>query len=343
MPELFFCQRAEKPADFLAPLGANQAALLCKANRRSLDSLLSPGTVFSLTDDAVTLNMASSLNRLDRKEGRILCNVVQACGNELLPLASFFDRYFSDHNIDKINTAIGAASTAASIRLDSFEQAVVEYQKSLNTLWRASRENHGVGNADLINQLSQRTSQNFDNLKSKYSVELNRFSPQAWRNKNRGDAFSNARRGIRLATKNPRSAKMDSRLEVHSRYQVSGMAILSRLINKVGNGAVAFDAVMRAVKVKAVKEAGGDWMRESVRQLSGFGLGGAAGIYVGQATFGAGAAIAVEAGLLVSGPIGWLVLGGIFAASLGAGYLAGGYGDKFGQGFSNGIMENSLL
>ncbi|MEJ2682759.1 MAG: hypothetical protein P8144_15205 [Gammaproteobacteria bacterium] len=175
-------------------------------------------------------------------------------------------------------------------------------------------------------------------LKILNSVELNRFSPQAWRNKNRGDAFSNARRGIRLATKNPRSAKMDSRLEVHSRYQVSGMAILSRLINKVGNGAVAFDAVMRAVKVKAVKEAGGDWMRESVRQLSGFGLGGAAGIYVGQATFGAGAAIAVEAGLLVSGPIGWLVLGGIFAASLGAGYLAGGYGDKFGQGFSNGIM-----
>ncbi|MEJ2743085.1 MAG: hypothetical protein P8176_11520, partial [Gammaproteobacteria bacterium] len=58
-----------------------------------------------------------------------------------------------------------------------------------------------------------------------------------------------------------------------TRYQASGLATISKIINKIGNGAVALDAMMRGVKVMGIKEVGGDWLRESVRQLTGFGRG----------------------------------------------------------------------
>ena len=99
---------------------------------------------------------------------------------------------------------------------------------------------------------------------------------------------------------------------------------------------------MRGIKIKAIKASGGDWMRESVRQISGFGFGGTIGIGIGRGTFAVGTLLAAKTGLLVAGPLGWLVLGGIFAASLGAGYLAGGRGDQLGQWFSNGIMKGSF-
>ncbi|MEJ2743982.1 MAG: hypothetical protein P8176_16305 [Gammaproteobacteria bacterium] len=357
MPEFFICHGAEKPADFLAPLGSNQAALLCEANRVNPSQILTPGKVLSLTEDPTALNMANSLNCLSRNEGQILSKIVQQCGQEALPLASLFDQNFSDYSVDKINTAIGAASTAASTRLSAFEVALLAHQKALRELWRVSRTDYR-GSADAYNTALERATNTYSVLETKFSAELRRYAPEAWRHKNRGDALSNANRGIEawrhknrgdalsnanrgitLATRNPRSPKMHSGLTIQTRYQASGLAIISKIINKIGNGAVALDAMMRGIKVMGIKEVGGDWLRESVRQLTGFGTGGAAGLFAGRGTFAAGTALAAHYGLLVGGPFGWAVLGGIFVLSLGVGYKTGVAMDANGQRVANHIMS----
>ncbi|MEJ2755603.1 MAG: hypothetical protein P8104_07175 [Gammaproteobacteria bacterium] len=255
-----------------------------------------------------------------------------------MPLASLFDQNFSDYSVDKINTAIGAASTAASTRLSAFEVALLAHQKALRELWRVSRTDYR-GSADAYNTALERATNTYSVLETKFSAELRRYAPEAWRHKNRGDALSNANRGITLATRNPRSPKMHSGLTIQTRYQASGLAIISKIINKIGNGAVALDAMMRGIKVMGIKEVGGDWLRESVRQLTGFGTGGVLGIAAGRGTFAAGTSLAAHYGLLVGGPFGWAVLGGIFVLSLGVGYVAGGGGDTVGQWGSNQIMN----
>lgn len=78
---------------------------------------------------------------------------------------------------------------------------------------------------------------------------------------------------------------------------------------------------------------------QGAKQITGFGLGGAAGIAVGQGIFSGGIAVASAAGLTIAGPIGWAILGTLFLGSLAAGYFAGSLGDSLGQEAAKRIMD----
>ncbi|MEJ2680175.1 MAG: hypothetical protein P8144_01505 [Gammaproteobacteria bacterium] len=88
-----------------------------------------------------------------------------------------------------------------------------------------------------------------------------------------------------------------------------------------------------------IQKDGGDWMRESVRQITGFGFGGTFGLGAGQLTFTAGSSAAAASGLTMAGPVGWIVLGTLLAGSLVAGYYAGSAMDRFGQERADWIMN----
>jgi len=239
-----------------------------------------------------------------------------------------------------MNSAVGAASTAAVARLDAFEAKVVEYQTALRDLWQLSRNNrHGRGPAAAISQARAKVKQAFAALEKAYSAELSRYAPLAWRNKNRGDALSNAERGATLATRKPNSPKMDPRIQVANRVQASWLTSCTKTLKVAGNAALLLDAVLRAKGIVDIHNAGGDWMRESARQLTGFGAGAAAGIYIGGATITAGSAWAASAGLMVAGPIGWAVLGVVVAVGLVSGFAAGYFFDSAGKTFADWIME----
>lgn len=239
-----------------------------------------------------------------------------------------------------MNSVIGAATTAATTRLNSFEKAVVEYQKSLNNLRALAKSGRrGRGPAASLQKAKQRVWVAYQNLEKLYATELRLFAAESHRGKNRGSAFNSSERGIVLATRKPGSPKADVRLNVESQFQTSQLARMGKLVNGLGTIAVGADASIRAIKVMAIEDAGGDWMREAAKQVTGFGFGGAAGIGAGQGVFTGGSAIAASAGLTISGPVGWAVMGALFLGSVATGYFAGVIGDAIGKEAARLIME----
>lgn len=73
--------------------------------------------------------------------------------------------------------------------------------------------------------------------------------------------------------------------------------------------------------------------------MTGFGV--AAGGLSGKYTILGGTALAAKAGLLVAGPVGWVVLGVVVAVGVLAGVGAGSIADKRGQSIAAGIWDRS--
>lgn len=272
---------------------------------------------------------------MPREERDALNKAVSVMDDETIALAGFAHRYFSEENLAKINTAVGAGATAATTRLDNFERALVNYQRELTNLWQLSRNNrHGRGPAAARTSARVKVRKAYAVLQNSFTQELNRYAPAYLRAKNRGDALSNAERGITLATRKPNSPKMDPRIQVANRYEAGQLAHLGKLLKVLGNAAVLADAGFRIKEVVDTREEGGDWLRESTRQMSGFGTGGAAGIAIGTAVVKVGTTLASSAGaagLVAAGPVGWAILGAIIVVGLGAGLAAGYYGDIVGK------------
>ncbi|MEK9767196.1 MAG: hypothetical protein VW274_12035, partial [Thalassolituus sp.] len=132
--------------------------------------------------------------------------------------------------------------------------------------------------------------------------------------------------------------KPDVRLNVEGQLQASQIARLGKLMNHLGLATIGLDAGFRSIEVYGIAQDGGDWMQAGARELTGFGLGTAFGLGAGKLTFAGGTYLAVQAGLTFAGPVGWLLLGGIFAGSLVIGYFVGTAMDNFGQYISEALM-----
>lgn len=117
------------------------------------------------------------------------------------------------------------------------------------------------------------------------------------------------------------------------------MASISKVLNNLGRTAVALDAGARVYGVTQTREEGGEWLRESAVQMTGFGAGGASAGLAGKAVFAGGSLLAVNAGLMVAGPAGWAVLGVIFCVSVVAGLGVGYYMDQIGQSVAELIWD----
>ena len=100
--------------------------------------------------------------------------------------------------------------------------------------------------------------------------------------------------------------------------------------------ALAVDGFLRHGEVKSVKQADGDWHRESYKQMGGFSVGALVGGAAGAAAYKYGAALSIaKFGIaLGSGPIGWALLGCVVVVSagvaLGAGKVTGDFGEWLG-------------
>lgn len=166
--ELLFVQKPTNTAELLGGLDTNAINAICRTNQTATGTQLPSGSVFSLESDRLATIIQAQLNHLPAAQKQCLHKVVQTCGDESLALAAFLDRYFSDHNIDKLNTAIGASATAATARLDNFEKAVVEYQKSLNNLRAlAASGRHGRGPAAALQKAKFRVKEAYQTVRQR--------------------------------------------------------------------------------------------------------------------------------------------------------------------------------
>lgn len=329
MPEIVFARYMTSPTQLLDDDPAAHA-LFCRTNSLGQHDILPATCAYSLDHEhAATRHVIRQLNAQNSAERCTLTKLVDATGEELHALAAFASRYWTRENLQKMDGFVGAGATAASTRLDAFEKAVVNYQNAMLDLRRLTKPGAGYGAQRQQAEAAVRKA--YQMLRQRFAIELKHFSSEAHRARNTGTAFSNADRGILLARRRPQSPKTDLRIKVADQFQASRLASLSQFVNRLGKGMVALDAAARVDKVYEVHKEGGNWMRESSVQMTGFGLGGAAGGIVGTQVVSGGMVLAAEAGLLAAGPVGWAVLGGILLVGLAAGFTAGSLADKGGQ------------
>lgn len=313
---------------------------ICSANRVSNNTKLDSNSFFSIESTNSALGIRAILSNTKAEEKQCLSQIIQSCGQESIALAKFYERYFSDENVIKLNTFIGASTTASITRLDGFEKAVVEYQNSLIHLKKLS-DARKQGKTDFLalTQAKKKVKTNYEILKTAYASALNRLSPVSHRTKNRGTALSNAERGITLATTNKRNGT--HLLNVHDTFEASHLVKLGKVVNGLGNSTVALDAGLRVNTVLDIKDSGGDWMQESAKQITGLGFAGALGGLSGKAVMVSGTWLAVQTGLTLAGPLGWAVLGTLFLGSVAAGYFVGNRMDEIGKDVS-GLVYNQV-
>ena len=271
--------------------------------------------------------IVTELEFLNHIERRNLYHCVMEFGEATLALAIFHQEHLS--KITRRSTGLaGAGATAAGSRMSSFGSAVRNYENALFALHDFNHRRSGSG-AERA-QLEQTVKIRYNQLNQKFQVEMARIVPRADIGKNRGTALTSSERGIELT----RHSKGRG-LHVTDQIQAGGLVKFSRAIRFVGNGAVVLDAGLRANNVRRTHHAGGDWMRETSVQLTGFGLGGAVGSFMGKNTVIGGAMLVAKMGLALT-PAGWVVLIG---AGVAVGFAAGYGFDRLGQTLSSYIWD----
>ncbi|MFE8073484.1 hypothetical protein QQM79_20700 [Marinobacteraceae bacterium S3BR75-40.1] len=333
MPEVLFAGQPTNTRPFWENAESLNQQRFCDANGLGWHDHISKNRAYSLDVEAhVTRDIIARLNAQSQAERRALARLADEMGEDIHTLAAFAEKYWNRENLQKLAGAVNAGSTAAVARLDGFEKAVVEYQKALLELRHLNQTGDSrpaFGAKRREGELKVR--QTYKALQDRFAAELSRFSPEAQRAKNTGTALSNADRGILLAERRLNSPKTDPRIKVADQLQAKRLTLLSNFVNRLGQGMVVLDAAARVDIVQQVHQEGGNWMRESSIQMTGFGLGGAVGTTVGRATVAGGTALAAQAGLIVAGPVGWAVLGGIVLVGIAAGFATGYFMDQAGQ------------
>ena len=329
MPEVFFASKPVHPARLVGSDPTNFDAFL-RANGLNEREMIQPGRAYSLApDDPFTLPTLRRLNSLPSSERLCIAGNAQAMGDNAHILKVFFETHLSAEKLNEINGVVGAGATAAFARLDGFQQALVKYQEAVLNFARLHKAG-GPGIGARRAEAERILRDTYQMLLKRYQLELNRISPEALRQKNRGNALSNPDRAITLASRST-AAKPDPRLFVADANDAGRMGTFSRVLNNTGRLAVAVDAGFRINRIHTVRESGGDWMRESAIQMAGFGSGGVFGGLAGKAVVGGGSFLAAKAGLIAAGPVGWTVLAVIVGAGVLAGFTVGVHADRRAQ------------
>ncbi|QUM85719.1 hypothetical protein [Moritella sp. 28] len=247
----------------------------------------------------------------------LLLSLSSFYNNEILPLPAQGVEFASNKALPVIKKEsigfMGAGLTAVDTRSTQFAKLINEYQKTLETL-RAAYKNK-LPKFQLM-KLEAIAKEAHQTLNQHFQAELRRHMPMGKGRK--GSIWSNAQRGIGLA----KGAKTDAPLRLHNTNEIAKLGRFSQNVKYAGNGLLFLDAGVRGLDVYSDYNEGKDWQRRLVTETAGFGLGGAAGLYVGQAAAG------IATAFLVSTPLGWLVA---ISIGLAAGYGAAKVGDAIGK------------
>lgn len=335
MPQVYFTTAFTTPEELLLKQ-ESQLSLFCKQNNfSSASEIMPPGKAYSLDlDDPVTPSVVAMLNFMPAEDRAVIRDTAEVAGDDLNTLAKFFTENLSAEKIDTLNGLVGAGMTAAGARLTGFQRAILDYEKALVEVNKASRSN-SVGGSVRLFQAEGKAHAAYRQLQTAYHAELNRVSDPSLRLKNRGNALSNVNRGLVLSKRSPNSAKVDPGVFIRGTREVRMFQTYARIVRDLGRAAVFFSAALGAGKVITTRQEDGDWLRESTKQMARFGVGGAAGGYAGKTSAAVttslgGRAVGMfaskgiivgagKAGLVAAGPIGW----GVLAVAVGVGLVVG--------------------
>ena len=204
-------------------------------------------------------------------------------------------------------------------RLTGFAQSSVKYQQALEALQQAYKNKvKGIERVKLEQTVQARHSA----LNAKFQLELNKYTGAAKAGR-RGTVWSNPQRAINLA----KSARNSVPIDLSSTRAFELVKRFEKVANRGGKGLIAFDAGVRGYSVYQDYEAGNNWQRSAVLEVTGFGAATAAGIYVGTEVVASMLGVAMFAT-----PVGWFFVIGL---GLAAGYAAATGGDIAGKWVAN--------
>lgn len=270
------------------------------------------------------------LNAMSRQERDNLSCIIEEYGDEAQIIATFYDRYRTDmdeyqktkdvaQGASHANTFAGAGAAVYTARRDSFRDALLHYQDVLERLSNHTRV--GRGPAAQKAKLQREAVAAYEVLNQRFQNELHKLVPEGNRGvnkrgnpRNKGNALSNAQRGLTLAERSD-----TQRIQVSNGYDQHRMGLLARGTRAAGPGFILLDAGIRYNLVRNEYRHGGDWQREAFVQSAGFGGATAAGIGVGMA---AKAGLAAAQISLMATPVGWCMVIGT-AAVVGYGLATG--------------------
>lgn len=308
-----------------------------------IKTVIPKGTPFLLRDNYedpawktaldTTPNIMNRLQTIDPREQCTIADINASFGSDMLvAMASLHQDKIKpllatlNHYAQKESAGLGgAAATAMQSRLDSFGKAVIKHHEALNKLHEGFKAK--LPRAEIM-RLENTVKSTVKTLNQSFQAELTKYFPHSAGR--RGTIMTNAERAIGMA----KGVKTYQPLNITNGLQFGKVLTFSKAANYAGKGALIVDAGFRVDGVIADKTAGRDWQRRAITETTGFGLGAAAGTFVG------GGIIASSLGVaLMATPVGWVL---VIGAGLTAGYFTAKGGDILGKGLSGVVYDRDI-
>ncbi|MBU2870360.1 hypothetical protein [Colwellia sp. E2M01] len=277
-----------------------------------------------------TPNIMNRLQTIAPREQCTIADINASFGSDMLvAMASLHQDKIKpllatlNHYAQKESAGLGgAAATAMQSRLDSFGKAVMNHHMALNKLHEGFKAK--LPRAEIM-RLENTVKSTVKALNQSFQAELTKYFPHSAGR--RGTIMTNADRAIGMA----KGAKTYQPLNIANGVQFGKVLTFAKAANYVGKGALIVDAGFRVDGVIADKAAGQDWQRRAITETTGFGLGTAAGTFVG------GGIITSTLGVaLMATPVGWVL---VIGAGLTAGYFSAKGADWVGKGIAGKIYD----
>ena len=305
-----------------------------------IKTVIPKGTPFILRDDyndpawkialAATPNIINRLQTIDSHAQCTIADINASFGSDMLVALAGFHQGEIKPLLAALNNYAqhespgwsGAAATAMQSRLDGFGKAVVKHHIALNKLHQGFAAK--LPRVEIM-RLESAVKSTIKNLNLRFQTELNKYFPHSAGR--RGTIMTSSERAIGMA----RGVKTYQALNITNGAQFGKVLNFARIADVAGKGALVFDAGFRVKGVIADKTAGRDWQRRAVMETTGFGLGAAAGAYIG------GNIIASTMGMaLMATPVGWVF---VIGAGITAGYFMAKKFDSIGQGLAGAVYD----
>ncbi len=342
MPTVYFNSHSCHISD-LIDADDELIAEFSRVNGISSDGRVYQGQAFTLDlSETYAPSIIRTLNQQAIYERSWLMEAAGVEGEELHREAEFWEKYLTEEELSGVLSLIGGSGPAFKAKfenLSNFHKALVNYENALIAVQKpAAAGMPGAGARDAIAR--RNAIQAYDVLISEHRSAMTQLSPVIMRTKNRGSAINNAHRGITLASRSRGRLHADTRIFVADLFQAHRLKSFSQFMSKAATPlSLAADASIRAGKVRSVSNADGNWHRESVRQIAGFGGGALGGGLAGNATLIAlGGATKISA-LALAGPIGWALIGCIVVVIAGASYYGAKVGGNMGENFGSTLYD----
>lgn len=311
-----------------------------RSNRNIVADILQPYQPYMLNSGAAdTHDFYNQMCTIPPQQRELIGHTVESIGSDnTLALAAMYEEHIYPHLKADGVTFSGAMTGALSESRGNLLKSMKDYEKTLLDILEARKNK-----ADRVKLqgLEQRARLQHAKLQQTFEFQLQRHAAN-YQSPRARSALASAERGINIARSGRINSSTIAKLEITKSGDVKALRNMASRASYLGNGLIAVDAGFRVQSVLDTKHNGGDYHRAAVQEITGFGMGTAAGIAGAKAGFSAGIIVAAKVGAALSWtPAGWIILAGAGVAALGAGFVAAYTMDRFGKGIAGAAYDIS--